>query len=177
MINMSLWHAYLSQYHKGCTARSIPTSAIVIKAKTQWAGSTKVSLSSDQRKVLFEQCPESTIKDYHSRRCDPVLCLFDGCPLMGVENEDVEHGIANGTQCIFRKVCLKPGTILQPIQMHGYWVNSVSVEDVECLELEWQDCSRFKGRFRIQAKTWTYNVDFPVEVQGSKQKFATKISL
>ena len=131
MINMTLWRIYLSQYHNACTARNIPTSAIVIKATTQWASSQKMPLSPDQRKVLFEQCPEYTIKDNHSRRCDPVLCLFDGCPLMGVENEDVEHGIANGTQCIFRSVHLKPGTIPQPIQMHGYWVNSVSVEDVQ----------------------------------------------
>jgi hypothetical protein len=100
MINMTQWDAHMSQYHKGCTAMNVPTSAIVIIAETQWAGSQKVPLSWDQRKVLFEQCPESTIKDYHSRRCDPVLCLFDGCPLMGVENEDVEHGIANGTRLL-----------------------------------------------------------------------------
>ena len=177
MINMTQWDAHMSQYHKGCTAMNVPTSAIVIIAETQWAGSQKVPLSWDQRKVLFEQCPESTIKDYHSRRCDPVLCLFDGCPLMGVENEDVEHGIANGTQCILRSVHLKPGTIPQCIQMHGFCVNSVSVNDVEWLELEWQDSSRFKGRFRIQAKTWTYNVDFPVDLGGSIQKFNTKICL
>ena len=65
----------------------------LIKAKAQWGGSQKVPLSCYQRKVLFEQCPEYTIKDYHSRRCDLVLCLFDGCPLMGFENEDVEYGI------------------------------------------------------------------------------------
>ena len=110
----------------------------LIKAKAQWGGSQKVPLSCYQRKVLFEQCPECTIKDYHSRRCDTVLCLFDGCPLMGVENEDVDHGIANGTQCIFRSVHLKPGILPQCIQMHGFCVNSVSVEDVEWLELEWQ---------------------------------------
>jgi hypothetical protein len=68
MINMTLWHTYFSQYHNACTARNIPTSAIVIKATTQWAGSQKMPLSPNQRKVLFQQCPESTIKDDHSRR-------------------------------------------------------------------------------------------------------------
>ena len=77
---------------------------------------------------------------------------------MGIENEDVENGIANGTTCIFKKVYLKHGATLQPIELNGYWVNSVSVEDVEFLELEWQDSSRFIGRFRIEAKTWTYEV-------------------
>jgi hypothetical protein len=177
MINMTLWHTYFSQYHNACTARNIPTSAIVIKATTQWAGSQKMPLSPNQRKVLFEQCPESTIKDDHSRRCDPVLCLFDGCPLMGIENEDVEHGIANGTQCIFRSVPLQPGIIPQPIQMHGYWVNSVSVEDVQWLELEWQNSSRFRGRFRIEAKTWTYIVDLSVKIFGTTERFKMKICL
>ena len=37
------------------------------------------------------------------------------------------------------------GATLQPIELNGYWVNSVSVEDVEFLELEWQDSSRFIG--------------------------------
>ena len=96
---------------------------------------------------------------------------------MGIENEDVENGIANGTTCIFKKVYLKHGATLQPIELNGYWVNSVSVEDVEFLELEWQDSSRFIGRFRIEAKTWTYEVDFPMEEDGLKFKCKTKICL
>jgi hypothetical protein len=50
---------------------------------------------------------------------------------MGIENEDVENGIANGTTCIFKKAYLKHGATLQPIELNGYLVNSVSVEDVE----------------------------------------------
>ena len=64
-----------------------------------------------------------------------------------------------------------------PIELNGYWVNSVSVEDVEFLELEWQDSSRFIDRFRIEAKTWTYEVDFPMEEDGLKFKCKTKICL
>ena len=178
MVNMDVVDSHLSKYHKGCTATNIPKSAIVIKATTKWGGRRRVPLSCDQRKVLFEQCPESTIKNKkNSRRCDPFLCLFDGCHVMGIENEDVENGIANGTTCIFKKVYLKHGATLQPIELNGYWVNSVSVEDVEFLELEWQDSSRFIGRFRIEAKTWTYEVDFPVEEDGLKFKCKTKICL
>jgi hypothetical protein len=71
---------------------------------------------------LFEQCPEYTIKDKNSRRCDPLLCLFDGCHVMGTENEDVENRITNGTPCIFKKAYLKHGATLQPIELNGYWV-------------------------------------------------------
>jgi hypothetical protein len=131
MVNTNVVDAHLSTYHKGCTATNIPKSAIVIKATTKWGGKRRVPLSCDQRKVLFEQCPEYTIKDKNSRRCDPLLCLFDGCHLMGIENEDVENGIANGTTCIFKKAYLKHGATLQPIELNGYLVNSVSVEDVE----------------------------------------------
>jgi hypothetical protein len=46
-----------------------------------------------------------------------------------------------------KKTYLKHGATLQPIELNGYWVNSVSVEDVAFLELEWQDSSRFSGRF------------------------------
>ena len=56
-------------------------------------------------------------------------------------------------------------------------VNSVSVEDVQWLELEWQNSSRFRGRFRIEAKTWTYTVEFPVNIFGTTERFKTKICL
>jgi hypothetical protein len=36
--------------------------------------------------------------------------------------------------------------------MHGFWVNAVNVDDVEFLELEWYDLTRFQGKFRIAAK-------------------------
>jgi hypothetical protein len=100
MVNADVVDAYLSKYHKGCTATNIPESVIT----TKWGGRRRVPLSCDQRKVLFEQCPEYTIKDKNSRRCDPLLCLFDGCHVMGIENEDVENGIANGTTCIFKRL-------------------------------------------------------------------------
>jgi hypothetical protein len=137
----------------------------------------KKALSFEQRKVLFEQCPESVIKDNRSRHCDPLLCLFDGCRMMGVENEDVANGIANGTTCIFKKAYLNYGAELQPIQMHGFWVYAVSVEDVQQLEFEWQGSTRFTGKFRIEAKTWTFKVEFPVKEFGTTIKFKTSITL
>jgi hypothetical protein len=60
MVNTDVVDAHLSKYHKGCTATNIAKSAIVIKATTKWGCRKRVPLSCDQRKVLFEQCPEST---------------------------------------------------------------------------------------------------------------------
>jgi hypothetical protein len=45
------------------------------------------------------------------------------------------------------------------------------------LELEWQDSSRFSGGFRIEVETWTYEFDFPIEEDGMKFKYQTKICL
>jgi hypothetical protein len=75
---------------------NIPYTAIVIKAVANWAKS-KTPLSFDQRKVLFEECPESDEKKGTSQVCAPLLCFFFGCDLMVTENEDVLQGIANGT--------------------------------------------------------------------------------
>jgi hypothetical protein len=62
-----------------------------------------------------------------------------------------EFGIANGTTSTFVRAQLKADAKLQPIPMHEHWwgwgyVNAVSVNNVEYLELEWQDSSQFKGK-------------------------------
>jgi hypothetical protein len=75
---------------------NIPYTAIVIKAGTKWAKS-KISLSFDQRKVLFEECSESDVEQGTSQMCAPLLCLFFGCDLMVAKNEDVLNGIVKGT--------------------------------------------------------------------------------
>jgi hypothetical protein len=60
----------------------VPYTAIVIKAATNWAKS-KISLSFDQRKVIFEECPEWDVKKGTSQMCAPLLCLlFFGCDLI-----------------------------------------------------------------------------------------------
>ena len=43
--------------------------------------------------------------------------------------------------------------------------------------MEWQNSSRFRCRFRIEAKTWTFTVDFPVKILGTTERFKTKICL
>ena len=159
-INAEVFQNYLKTYHNSSTETNICTSAIIIRATALW-GISKKPLTFDQRKILFEECPENLIRN-SSNTCDPLLCLFDGSNVMLNANDDVEHGLANGTTAIFRRAHLKPNARIYPIQMHGYWVNSVTAEDVEYLQLDWQD-SRFKGWFRIKCKKATYTVkNYPV---------------
>jgi hypothetical protein len=59
------------------------------------------------------------------------------------DNIDVHNG-SNGTTAEFVKAYLKPGAKLVPIQMFGYWVYSVTVDEVDLCG----NYDRFKGKFR-----------------------------
>jgi hypothetical protein len=175
-INAEIFRNYLKQYHGKCTQTDICDSAIVIKCNAQWSN-LKVPLTYEQRKVLFEEVSEADTRNSSNQKCDPLLCLFYGCHLMGNANSDVANGIANGTTGIFKKAHVQEGAILQPIKMHGFWVNAVNVDDVEFLELEWHDSTRFQGKFRIAAKLSNYVVSFPVSEQGTTVRIKTNIGL
>jgi hypothetical protein len=120
----------------------IPDTAIVIKSKAKW-GENKTPLTFEQRKVLFEKCSDADCQDSRSKHVDPLLCLASGCNMMVNNNIDVHNGIANGTTTEFVKAILKQGSKLHPMKMFGYWVNSVTVDEVDQLELKWQDYDRF----------------------------------
>ena len=138
-INASVFRNYLKTYHAGMTESEIPTTAIVVKAATQW-NKSKLRLTFDQRKVLFEECSEADCRKGNSHMYAPLLCLFSGCMLMVTLNEDVVHGIANGTTCIFRKLILKQGAELKKIKMYNCWVHAISMEAVEFIVIiSWED--------------------------------------
>lgn len=175
-INADVFLDYLTRIHFGCTEGNICESAIVVKANALW-GQSKKNLTFDQRKVLFEECSEADIQNTQKQRCDPMLCLFDGCNVMGNENSDVGNGIANGTTCMFRKVHFKVGVTLQRIQMHGFWVYAASVDDIDCLELEWQDSSMYQGKFYVFPQASKYHIYYPVYEFYKKVRIKTSIYL
>lgn len=175
-INAAIFKQYLQQHHNKCTEDNICESAIVIKANAFW-GKSNIALSYESRKTLFEDCSESHTRNYSKHKCDPLLCLFYGSNVMINENSDVAHGIANGTTCLFKKAHLKPGAILQPMKMHGFWVNSANVDDIECLELEWQDSPIFVGSFKVYAKKEKFTVDFPITEQTITVRVETSMVL
>ena len=84
---------------------------------------------------------------------------------MGTENEDVTHGIANGTQSTFKKVRFKQGKKLHPIQMHGKWVYAIDVDDVEYLQLHCKsDGQSWEWSSRGELGTRMWGLDFPVVI-------------
>jgi hypothetical protein len=113
-INATLFQNHLNTYHTVNSEANIPRTAIVIKATTKW-DTSKIPLTFDQRKVLFEECSEVYAKLNGSQMCAPLLCIFFRCNLMVTQNEDTLIGIANGTVCKFRKLVLKQGVELEKI--------------------------------------------------------------
>lgn len=175
-INASVFRNYLKTYHNKNQASEIPKTAIVIKACAKWSKS-KIPLTFDQRKVLFEQCSEADVKRNTSQMCAPLLCLFSGCNLMVTENEDVLHGKANGTTCTFQKVRFKSGVEPEKIQMYGYWVYAIAMEDVESMEVRWQDCDFFSGNFHMKPKVGKFRVKYPISELGLNTRIQTSIEL
>ena len=147
-INSQVFKEYLSLFHKDATEASIPLSAIVVKASAKWHHNNQ-KLSFKQRKIFFENCSEAECKTSSGQQhCDPLLCLFSGCYLMNVNNQDVGSGIANGTTTILQRVFIKEGKKPKPLFLYGYWVYSIDINDVMCLELSWQGLNRFQGTFK-----------------------------
>ena len=174
-INASVFRSHLKTYNKGKSESEIPLTAIVIMSTTKWKKSQR-NLSFDQRKVLFEECSESHCK-IGIQMGSPFLCLFAGCNLMVTKNIEVLDGIANGTTCLVRKVILKPEAELKQIKMYDCWVNAISIEDVEHIEVEWLDCDKFVGKFRLTSEKGTFRVKYPICEFGVNQRVNTNIEL
>jgi hypothetical protein len=96
---------------------------------------------------------------------------------MVTENEDVLQGIANGTVCKFRKLVLKQGAELEKIKMYNYWVHAVGTDNIEYIQVEWQDCEHFVGKFRLKPKVGTFRVKYPISEFGVKSCVQTNIEL
>ena len=155
-----IFQDYLEKYHSHCNENNVPKSAIVIRANAEWY-MQKHKLTFLQRATLFRSCSEAHCHDDQNKRCDPLLCLFSGCLLMSVENDDVKNGIANGTTSTFEKIIFKNGATPKPIQMHGKWVYGINIEDVDHLVLRWHDC-RFQGTFKVKPRERKFRVQYPI---------------
>jgi hypothetical protein len=176
-INASVFRDCLKIGHSQIDDCDVPKNAIIIRSRATWARNNN-PLTPAQHQTLYEECNESQIKDSNRKRADPFLCLFKGGEVMLTENTDVSNGIANGTTALFRKAVLKQGRAPTPIQMHGYYVYSVDIDDVDYLLLEWLDCEPyFTGTFRIHPKNGAFNVKFPIKEFGERFRVNAKVNL
>jgi hypothetical protein len=64
---------------------------------------------------------------------------------------------------------------MKKIKVYDCWVNSVSIEDVEQIEVEWLDCDKFVGTFRLTSQKGTFRVQYPICEFGINQRVNTNI--
>lgn len=178
-INTEGFRKYLSCYHSPDRLREIPMTAIVIKAFPSWSTTGK-PLSFRHRQRLFEDCCDADFSSSgktSTKRMDPFLTLYRGCSVMVTENLDVRCGIANGTVATFESVRLKDGCSATPIQLYGYWVYAIDIQNVDCIELRWHNSKRFQGTFRLQPRERKFRVRYPVVEAGRKSKISVSLSI
>jgi hypothetical protein len=46
--------------------------------------------------------------------------------------------------------------------MYDYWVHAVGMDNVEYIEVEWQDCNHFVGKFQLKPKVGIFRVKYPI---------------
>ncbi|KAG7372125.1 hypothetical protein IV203_018268 [Nitzschia inconspicua] len=132
--------------------------------------------------VMYAAVGEAHVSDKCKKYHDPLLKLYLGRPLCINQNEDVSSCIANGAICEFRCVKLKPGASmdqLETIVIDGYYVNCVSVTQVESLLLKMLDGNAGEEGehiIELNPKTIYASARFPVPCLGPITKKSMRTS-
>ena len=118
---------------------------IVVKANSvKWkkTGSRRDYVEFNQlaKDLLYAGCLDNHVSVQQSRRIDPLLKLYGGCPVMLNQNNDVEKCEANRARCTFVKAKLSVSiSQLDIIIIEGYYVYCVCVSQVNTLVLRNED--------------------------------------
>lgn len=170
-INANIFKKYLETFHSRHKDESVPNTALIIRGAAKWS-TTRIPLGFHSHKTLWENCSDGHVAN-EGKRCDPFLCLFSGCEVMVNENIDVVNGIANGTCCQFQKAVLKTGCNVKQIKFHGFWVNSVDIDEVEYILLRFDKSYKdtFQGQFRLKPQQAKFIVEYPSNSElGNKKR-------
>ena len=92
--------------------------------------------------------------------------------MMVSENITVKLGVANGTCCAFQKAVFKPNAQLKPMKVHGRWVNTVAIDDVDHIVLRFDKMHSpsFEGIFKLYPRSKTMKVQYPCSTDPSNKK-------
>jgi hypothetical protein len=61
--------------------------------------------------------------------------------------------------------------------MYDYWVHAVGMDAVEYIEVEWQDCDHFVGKFQLKPQVAAFKVKYPICKFGLNTRIQTSIEL
>ncbi|KAG7352578.1 PIF1-like helicase [Nitzschia inconspicua] len=146
-INDAIFVKHLEKTHFTDPNRQPPMHTLCIKAgnpRFHLTGTRKEYrvMENKAQDVMYAAVGEAPVSDKCKKYHDPLLKLYLGRPLCINQNGDVSSCIANGAMCEFRGMKLKPGASMdqfETIVIVGYYVNCVSVTQVESLLLKMLD--------------------------------------
>jgi hypothetical protein len=125
--------------------------------------------------LFWEECGESDcIFNKKTTRLDPVLKVYIGCPLMLIDNIDVDNRLANGTQAILVKVVLKAGQTTSDILINGVLTKAVLASQVSYLLLRHLPTNGEAGtEFKLKPKQhsgFSAMMPRPVSLRGKSKR-------
>ena len=98
-------------------------------------------------------------------RFDPMLKLYYFCEVMTTSN-DIERGIANGTQLNVLKVVLKAGEVPFQMRMNGILVNTVRASQVKHIVVQRKGNNAKTFNIAPNCKTFQAKYPIPLELQS-----------
>ncbi|KAG7365075.1 PIF1-like helicase [Nitzschia inconspicua] len=186
-INDAIFVKHLEKAHFTDPNRQPPMHTLCIKAgnpRFHLTGTRKEYrvMENKAQDVMYAAVGEAHVSDKCKKYHDPLLKLYLGRPLCINQNEDVSSCIANGAMCEFRGVKLKPGASMdqfETIVIDGYYVNCVSVTQVESLLLKMLDGNAGEEGehiIELNPKTIYASARFPVPCLGPITKKSMRTS-
>jgi len=98
-----------------------------------------------------------------SPRLDPVLKLYENCPVLLAENANVRKGLANGTRALVKKIVLKDGKEPSFVAYGNHIVQGVVASQVDHIL-----CQHKKPRkdgedlFKVKCRDFTFEAILPI---------------
>ena len=115
-----------------------------------------------QRNILLTCCSDADILGGGSKRIDPMLKLYVGCPLIINDNINVENKIANGSVATFRSVKLKNGfEDCFIVNIDGHYVRFVEACNVDHIEVMLEGYSSGNNIRKIEISKIAAHAMFP----------------
>ena len=114
--------------------------------------------------VIQSYCGEAHFRCSNGSKCYPIMLkLFHGCPMMLIDNTDVENSKANGSYGKFVGMKLKNNKSwddLEVMEISNHYVRCVCVDDVESIQMKLMD-SEDEKIVDIFAETHKGQLAFP----------------
>jgi hypothetical protein len=112
---------------------------------------------------------------------DPVLLMYYNRPMMVVINEDVDHGVANGSRCHITHLHLKPGETYRKIEYGLLEIPAVRANQIAWATMKHENESMVPRIFNIKPKQTTFHarVPYPDSMQPGtgKTKVTFKVTM